>query len=157
MKIGANGVYLVRLLKSVPITINCSVLGTVFGLKFIESTPPSLTRKMTKDLGWKHIYELTPVEATELKIQSPEHPSLHTIAANIDSLREEHADLRTKVDLLHSNMGLLSRKVDELIRMTSLVHHGAKLSIPFKRSNLDRASTAGSHLIQSLSPNPHFT
>ncbi|KAJ8428241.1 hypothetical protein Cgig2_025055 [Carnegiea gigantea] len=153
----AKGVYLVSLVKTVPITINHSFLKTVFSLKFTDPAPPSLTRKMAKDLGWIHISELTPAEATELKVQSPEHPPLHTIAANIDSLREEHADLGTKVDLLNSDMGLLGRKVDELIHLTTLVHHGAKLAIPFKQSDLDRASTAADHLIQSSSPHPHFT
>ena len=63
----------------------------------------------------------------------------------------------TKVDLMHSEMGLLSRQVDELICLTSLVHHGAKLAIPFKPSYLDRATTVADHLIQLTSPNPHFT
>lgn len=33
-RMGANGVYLESLVKSVPSTINCSVLETIFGQKF---------------------------------------------------------------------------------------------------------------------------
>jgi len=51
---GANGVYLASLVKSVPITINRSVLKTVFGLKFKETAPTFLTRKMAKDLCLTH-------------------------------------------------------------------------------------------------------
>ncbi|KAJ8421269.1 hypothetical protein Cgig2_023803 [Carnegiea gigantea] len=45
-----NGVYLVSLVKYVAITINSSVLSTVFGLKFTNPAPPSLSRKMAKAL-----------------------------------------------------------------------------------------------------------
>ena len=53
-KMDGNGVYLVSLVKSVPITINSSVLSTVFGLKFTNPAPPSLTRKMAKALCLTH-------------------------------------------------------------------------------------------------------
>lgn len=42
------------LVKSVPITINRSVLETVFVLKFKDTATPSLTRKMAKDLCLTH-------------------------------------------------------------------------------------------------------
>lgn len=49
-KVGVNGMYLVSLRKFVSITINRATLETVFGLKFTENAPSSLTRKMAKDL-----------------------------------------------------------------------------------------------------------
>ncbi|KAJ8422472.1 hypothetical protein Cgig2_017479 [Carnegiea gigantea] len=83
----------------------------------------------TANRGWKHFSELTPNEATTLKVSLPEHPSLTTLGDSLDSLREHHAELRTRVDLIHSEIGLLGCKLDDLIRMTSLVHHGAKLAL----------------------------
>lgn len=111
----------------------------------------------TASQGWKHIFELTPEEARLLKIQTFDSSSLQTIVATLDSLKEEQVELRTQVGLLHSDMGVLSCKVNELIRLTNLVHHGAKFAIAFTPSDLDRASAAVDHLIRISSSNPHFT
>ena len=53
-KIGTNGLYLVSLVKSVQITINWSVLETIFGLKFLNSAPPNFTRKTATELCLTH-------------------------------------------------------------------------------------------------------
>jgi len=53
-KMDGNGVYLVSLVKSVTITINSSVLSILFGLKFTNPAPPSLTRKMAIALCLTH-------------------------------------------------------------------------------------------------------
>lgn len=110
----------------------------------------------TASRGWKHIFKLTPEEACILKVQTSDSSSLQAIAATLDSLKEEQAELRTQMDLLHSDMGLLSRKIDELIRLTRLVHYLAKLAIPFKPSDVDHASTVADHLIRTTSFDPHF-
>ncbi|KAJ8424160.1 hypothetical protein Cgig2_010904 [Carnegiea gigantea] len=116
---GANGVYLVGLVKSIPITINRSVLETVFGLKFTKTTPPSSA------------------EATALQVPLPEQPTLLALRDSLERLGEDYVELRTQVDLIHSNMGLLGKKLDELIRMTCTIHHGARFSVTFTSSDLD--------------------
>lgn len=78
-------------------------------------------------------------------------------ADNLVNLREDHTELGNKVDLMHSEMGLLSRKLDELIRMTSLVHHSAKLALIFKPFDLDHPTIVADHIIQSTPTNRHFT
>ena len=93
-------------------------------------------------------------EATALKVPLLEHPSLTQFADNLESLRQDHAELRTRVDLIHSEMGLLSRKLDDLIRMTSLVNHGVKITVNFKPSDFDHVTTVADHIIQSSCSNP---
>ncbi|KAJ8444398.1 hypothetical protein Cgig2_026602 [Carnegiea gigantea] len=71
--------------------------------------------------GWRHVFELTSDEATTLMVPLPDHPSLTTLMDNLESLRANHTEFRNKVDLMHFEMGLVSRKLDELMCMTSLV------------------------------------
>ncbi|KAJ8446962.1 hypothetical protein Cgig2_006590 [Carnegiea gigantea] len=157
---GANGVYLVSLVKSVPITINRSVLEIVFGLKFTATTPPSLSRKMAKDLCLTHYacpQKLATYKSTALQVPFPEQPTLRALRDSLENLRDDYAELCTQVDLIHTDMGLLGKKLDELIRMTCAIHHGARLAITFTSSDLDRATHATDCIIQSelnLSTNP---
>ncbi|KAJ8427251.1 hypothetical protein Cgig2_023917 [Carnegiea gigantea] len=219
---GANGVYLVSLVKSVSITINRSILKTVFDLKFNETAPPSFTRKMAKNLYLTHfacpqklaaykcqnrtppyhvlfpeprllhyvfvcifhpkyhskeaynevalesIYRLingysvdyasilvsyilppedgnmplssTSVEATALQVPLPDPPTLHALWDSLESLREDYTELHTQMDLIYTDMGLLGKKLDELIHMTYF----------------DRATHAANRIIQSTSSDPHF-
>ncbi|KAJ8432876.1 hypothetical protein Cgig2_021012 [Carnegiea gigantea] len=249
---GANGVYLVSLVKSVPIIINHPARETVFGPKFTETAPPSLTRQMAKDLclahyacppkliaykcqnrtspyhvlfpeprllhyvfvcifypkdhskeaynevalesiyrlmngysvdyasiivsymywvanmtrptsvhmsatrGWKHASVLNSAESTTLQVPSLKQPTLLALRDSLESLREDYAELCTKVDLIHSSMGLLAKKLDKLIRLTCTIHHGARLAVTFTSSNLDRATHAADRIIHSTSSNPHF-
>ncbi|KAJ8437742.1 hypothetical protein Cgig2_009457 [Carnegiea gigantea] len=82
--------------------------------------------------GWKHVFELNTDgandEATALRVHLPENSSLATLVEGLERLREVYAELRTRVDIIHTEMGPFSRKLDDLIRMTSLVHHGVKLA-----------------------------
>jgi len=50
VKFGANGVCFETLIKSIRITLSQLVLKSIFGLKFINTAPHTLTRKATKDL-----------------------------------------------------------------------------------------------------------
>ena len=106
--------------------------------------------------GWKHASELTPEAATALTIHLPDHPSLTTFVDSLQSLREDHVELRARVDLIHSEMGFFSRKLDDLIRMTSLVHPSVKLAVNFKPSDSDHVTNVAYHIIQSTSYDPHF-
>ncbi|KAJ8436026.1 hypothetical protein Cgig2_007684 [Carnegiea gigantea] len=156
---GANGVYLVSLVKSVPITINRSVLEIVFGLKFTETAPPSLTRKLAKDLCLTHYacpQKLATYKSTTLQVPLPEQPTLLALRDNLKRLKEDYAELRTQLDLIHSDMGLLGKKLDELIRMTCMIHHGAQLAVTFASSDLDCAAHATDCIIYSTSSDPHF-
>ncbi|KAJ8431624.1 hypothetical protein Cgig2_029032 [Carnegiea gigantea] len=76
----------------------------------------SLRFYKTATRGWKHASELTFAEATALQAPLPEQPTLLTLRDSLERLREDNAKLRTQVDLIHSNMGLLRKKLDELIR-----------------------------------------
>ncbi|KAJ8433436.1 hypothetical protein Cgig2_008614 [Carnegiea gigantea] len=107
--------------------------------------------------GWKHASELTSTEATELHAPLSDQPTLHALRESLESLREDYVELRTQRDLMHTDMGLLGKKMDELIRMTSMVHHGARLIITFTSSNLDRATQVADRIIQSTSFGLHFT
>ncbi|KAJ8435019.1 hypothetical protein Cgig2_013669 [Carnegiea gigantea] len=102
--------------------------------------------------GWKHISELTHKELTALKIPLFESPSLATLAESLQSLKEDHTELRTRVVHIQSEMGIIGRKMDELIRLTSLVHHGVKFVVSFKPIDLDSASNVADHIIQMSNP-----
>ncbi|KAJ8428084.1 hypothetical protein Cgig2_025393 [Carnegiea gigantea] len=95
----------------------------------------------TATRGWKHASELTSAEATTLQVPLPKQPILHALRDSLESLREDYAELRTQVDLIHTDMGLLGKKLDELIRMTCMIHHGARLAITFTSSDLDQHKT----------------
>ncbi|KAJ8438356.1 hypothetical protein Cgig2_015283 [Carnegiea gigantea] len=201
MKMDANGMYLASFVKSVPTTINRTVLATMFGLKFTNPAPPSLTHKVAKDICLTHY--ACPQKLAAYKCQNrtppyhvpfPEPRLLHyffvrifypkdhlkeaynevalesiyrlmdgylvdytsiivsymyrvanmsrpsslpygnvltctfthfNVPFDLETLREDYAELRTQVDVLYIDMGLLSKKVDELIHMTCTIHHGA--------------------------------
>ena len=116
----------------------------------------SLRFYKTATRGWKHVSVLTSAEATDLQAPISDQPTLHALRDNLESLREDYAGLRTQVDLLHTDMGLLGKKMDALIHMTSLVHHGALLAITLTLSDLDRATQAADCIIQSTSFDPRF-
>ncbi|KAJ8443076.1 hypothetical protein Cgig2_004281 [Carnegiea gigantea] len=118
---GANSVYFVSSMKYVKIALTRSTLETIFGLKFTESTSSTLTRKTAKDLCLTQFANPKRVHLTKNSI-------LATLAEGLERLREDHAELRPRVDITHTEMGLFSRKLDYLIRMTNLGHHGAKLA-----------------------------
>ncbi|KAJ8431653.1 hypothetical protein Cgig2_024125 [Carnegiea gigantea] len=159
---GANGVYLVSLVKSVSITINCSVLETVFDC--VTQSVPVISANSLKSLcfyktatrGWKHTSELTSAEATALQVPLPEQRSLHALRDSLESPREDYVELYTQLDLIHTDMGLLGKKLDESIYMTCTIHHGARLAITFTSSYLDRATNTIDRIIQSTSSDPHF-
>lgn len=75
---------------------------------------------------------------------------------SLESRREDYAKLRTQVDLIHSDMGLLGKKLDEFIRMTCTIHHGARLAVTFTSSDLDRATYVADCIIHSTASDPHF-
>ena len=45
----------------------------------------------------------------------------YALRDNLESLREDYAELCTQVDLIHTDMGLLGKKLDELIHMTCTI------------------------------------
>jgi len=100
--------------------------------------------------------KLTPEDATAFKVHLPENPSLTILAYSLESLREDHTKLRTRVDIIHNEIGLFSKKVDDLMHITSLVDHGVKIAVNFKPSNLNHVTIVAYHIIQLSSSNPHF-
>jgi len=111
----------------------------------------------TTTRGWKHASGLTSAKATDLQAPLSDQPTLHALRESLESLREDYAELRAQVDLIHTDMGLLGKKMNELISMTSIVHHGAQLAITFTSSDLDRATQTVDRIIQSTSFDPPFT
>lgn len=53
-------------------------------------------------------------------------------------------------------MGVFSKEMDELIRMTSLVHERVKLAVNFKPADLDNATEVADHIIHMTSYAPRF-
>lgn len=106
--------------------------------------------------GWKNASKLTSAEALALQVPPPEQPTLLILRDNLENLREDYAELRTQVDLIHSEMGLLGKKLDALIRMRCKIHHGAWLAVPFTLSDLDHGTHAADRTIHSNSSDHHF-
>ena len=117
----------------------------------------SLRFYKTATRGWKHAFELTLTEATTLQVPLPNQPTLHALRDSLESLREDYAEFCTQVVLIHTDMGLLGKKLDELICMTCMIHHGVRLDITFTSSDLGRATYATNRIIQSTSFDPPFT
>ena len=86
-------------------------------------TLKSLKFYKTATRGWQHISDLTPAEASSLKVSLLDHPTPN-IAQCFTQLQEENVALRDHLDTVPLEVSLLHRKVDELIRMTCLIHRG---------------------------------
>ncbi|KAJ8448505.1 hypothetical protein Cgig2_012149 [Carnegiea gigantea] len=110
----------------------------------------------TATRGWQHLSDLTPEEASSLKLKHPDTAPAPDITTTLAELKEDYAELRTHLEHLQTEMGLMNRKVDELIRLTSLIHHGTKLAIPFQSTNMEQATRAVDRIILSTSSTPHF-
>ena len=110
----------------------------------------------TATRGWQHLSDLTPEEASSLNLKHPDTASAPDITTTLAKLKEDYADLRTHLEHLQTEMGLMNRKVDELIRLTSLIHHGTKLAIPFQSTDMEQATRAADQIILSTSSAPHF-
>ncbi|KAJ8421227.1 hypothetical protein Cgig2_034077 [Carnegiea gigantea] len=144
IKITANSVFFESIVKSVKITLSCPILESIFGLKFVDTTPPNLSRKVAKDLClkqfaspqkleaytwenkappimfysrnldcWQHLSDLTPDEVSSLKIKLPDTGSAPHIADTLTELKEDHAELRTQLEHIQVEMGLMNRKINE--------------------------------------------
>ncbi|KAJ8435532.1 hypothetical protein Cgig2_014451 [Carnegiea gigantea] len=100
-KIGANGVYLVSLVKSVPITINHLVLEIVFGLKFTATAPPSLTRKMAKDPCLTHY--ACPPKLAAYKCQN-KTPPYHVLFPELRLYMYRVANMTRPTSLSYGNL-----------------------------------------------------
>uniref|UniRef100_A0A7C9EM19 Uncharacterized protein n=1 Tax=Opuntia streptacantha TaxID=393608 RepID=A0A7C9EM19_OPUST len=83
----------------------------------------------TNSRGWQHLSNLTLAEASSLKVTLPDQPSTN-IAQTLVDVQSEHAELRDQIENVELEIGLIHRKLDELIRMTSLIHRGVKLVMP---------------------------
>jgi len=56
------------------------------------------------------------------------------------TLKEDHGELCSQLDHSQMEMGLMKQKINALIRLTSLIHHGAKLVVPFQFIDLEKAA-----------------
>ncbi|KAJ8432320.1 hypothetical protein Cgig2_027440 [Carnegiea gigantea] len=84
-------------------------------------------------LRWQHASDLSSEEATALKVTLPDTPSVPNVVEVLASLKEDNGALWSQLDQIQLDMCLTNKKIDALIRLTSLIHHGAQLAIPFQR------------------------
>lgn len=110
----------------------------------------------TPTRGWQHISDLTPEEASSLRIKLPVSSTDHSLASSISEIQEAQSALCDQVEDIWTEMGFLNRKLDELIRMTSLIHRGAQLAVPFQSTDLASATQMADRIIHSTSPAPRF-
>lgn len=106
--------------------------------------------------GWQQLSDLTPEEASSLKIKLPDTGSAPDIADTLTELKDDHAEIHTQLEHIQAEMGLMNRKINELIRLTSLIHHGVKLAISFQSTDMEKATQAADRIIYSISSAPHF-
>ncbi|KAJ8423737.1 hypothetical protein Cgig2_023892 [Carnegiea gigantea] len=163
----ANSVLFESIVKPVKITLRHPIFESIFGLKFVDTAPPNLSRKVVNDLCLKqfanpqkleayHLSGLTPDEASFLKIKLPDTGSAPHMAETLTELKEDHAKIRTQLEYIQVEMGLINCKINELIRLTSLIHHGAKLAILFQSTDMEKADQAADRIVHSTSSTPHF-
>ncbi|KAJ8425549.1 hypothetical protein Cgig2_033064 [Carnegiea gigantea] len=79
----------------------------------------SLRFYKTATRGWKHVSELTSAEATDLQVPLSDQPTLHALRDSLESLRKDYVELQTQVDVIHTDIGLPSKKVDALLQETT--------------------------------------
>ncbi|KAJ8433129.1 hypothetical protein Cgig2_004867 [Carnegiea gigantea] len=138
-----KSVFFVSLVKSVTITLSRCVLESIFALKFVDTAPSNLTRKHTKDLCLTEF--ACPHKIADYKRQNKAPP-----------LKKDHADLCNQLDHIQLEMGLMNKKIDVLFRLTSLLHRGAQLAVPFQTTDVVHATPSTEQIIQSTSSAPHF-
>ncbi|KAJ8438050.1 hypothetical protein Cgig2_014179 [Carnegiea gigantea] len=122
-KFTPKGTFFMSIMKSIKITLSHSILESIFGLKFIKTTPSNLTRKRAKDLclaqfaypqklvGYKcqtkaisysvprtSASNLTPEEGTALKISFPNTLPAPNVATVLAGLQEDNAAIRHQLD-----------------------------------------------------------
>ncbi|KAJ8420856.1 hypothetical protein Cgig2_025550 [Carnegiea gigantea] len=164
-----NGVFVRSKVKNVKLTLDYLVLESIFGLKFINTAPFNLTRKCVKDLclsqfaypykiaeGWQHTSSLTPTEAAALKVTLLDALSTPNVATVLAGLQETTATVCQQLDQVQLDMGLMNKKLDSLIRLTSLIHRGAQLAIPFQITEIAYATQSIEQIIRSTSSAPNF-
>ena len=100
--------------------------------------------------------DLTPEEATAVKVSLLDTPSASNVVVVLASLKEDNAALRTQLDQIQLDMGLMNKKIDALIRLTSLIHRGSQLVIPFQNTDVAHATQSADQIVRSTSSEPHF-
>ncbi|KAJ8441794.1 hypothetical protein Cgig2_021484 [Carnegiea gigantea] len=68
----------------------------------------------------------------------------------------DHTDLINQLDFIQLVMGLTSKKINVLIRLTSLIYYGAKPTVSFQPTDLEKVTQSAYQLIHSISSVPHF-
>jgi len=68
-----------------------------------------------------------------------DHPSSN-VAKTLIQLQEDNAYIREQIDQIQLELGLMSRKLDALIRLTSLLHWGVQLAILMQPTNYAKAA-----------------
>ena len=93
----------------------------------------------TQSREWKHFHDLTPAEAASLNVSLSDQPSSN-VTKTLLELQEDHASIREQLDQIHFDMGLMNKKIDELIRLRSLLHRGLQLTIPMQPTDYAKAA-----------------
>lgn len=70
-KTTSSGVFFETVVKSVRIALSRSVLESIFGLKFFDTAPPNLTRKVAKDLCLQQFANPQKLEAYTQQNKAP--------------------------------------------------------------------------------------
>jgi len=83
----------------------------------------------TESRGWQHLHDLTPTRASSLNVSLSDQPSPN-VTKTLLELQEDNASIREQLDQIQLDMGLMNKKIDELIRVTSLLHQDVQLVIP---------------------------
>jgi len=63
--------------------------------------------------GWQHLSDLTPDEASSLKIKLPNIGFAPHIADTLTELKEDHAELCTQLEQIQVEMELMNCKINE--------------------------------------------
>jgi len=64
--------------------------------------------------GWQHLHDLAPVEPSSLNVPLSDQPSPN-VSETLIELQEDIAYIREQLDQIQLDIGLMNRKIDELI------------------------------------------
>ena len=78
------------------------------------------------------------------------------MAEVLTGLNEDNTAIRSQLDKIQLDMGLMNKKIDALIRLTSLIHRGAQLVVPFQNTDVAHVAQSADQIIRSTSSEPHF-